>query len=76
MIKRRLGENFANSISSNLEVKTVEVARKDARGGKRKQPRENRGERGDRKPREQKEEKKEDQPAATEEAAKQEAPKT
>ena len=70
MIKRRLGEEFATAISANLEVKAQEVARKDAKGGKRKQPRAG----GERK-REQKEEKKEEKPA--EEAPKQqEAPKT
>ena len=70
MIKKRFGETFAEAIKANLEIKTPEVARKDARGGKRK-PRENKGER---KPREQKDEKKEDKPAA-EEAPKQEAKK-
>jgi hypothetical protein len=70
MIKKRFGETFAEAIKANIEIKTPEVARKDARGGKRK-PRENKGER---KPREQKDEKKEDKPAA-EEAPKQEAKK-
>ena len=71
MIKKRFGETFAEAIKANLEIKTPEVARKDARGGKRK-PRENN--KGERKPREQKDEKKEDKPAA-EEAPKQEAKK-
>lgn len=71
MIKRRLGDDFATSISANLEIKAHE-ARRDAKGGKRGgKPRDNK----ERKPREPKEEKKEDKPAATEEAAKAEEPK-
>lgn len=67
MIKRRFGDDFATSISANLEIKAHEPNRKDAKGGKRGgKPRENR----ERKPREQKEEKKEEKPAATEEAPK------
>jgi hypothetical protein len=77
MIKRRLGDDFATAISSNLEVKAPEIVRKDAKGGKRR-PRENKGDRPDRKPREQKEEKKEEKPvvAAEEAPKKEEAPKT
>jgi hypothetical protein len=74
MIKKRLGDDFATAISSNIEVKAPEVARKDAKGYK-KRPRENKGERPDKKPREQKEEKKEDKPAAEEAPKKEEAPK-
>lgn len=50
MIKRRFGETFATTLSSNLEVKAAEVARKDNKGGKRK-PRVEKGERKERKPR-------------------------
>lgn len=50
MIKRRFGEDFATTLSSNLEVKAAEVARRGDKGGKRK-PRENKGERKERKPR-------------------------
>jgi len=50
MIKRRFGETFATTLSSNLEVKAAEVARKDNKGGKRK-PRAEKGERKERKPR-------------------------
>ena len=62
MIKRRMGEDFATKLGANLEIKSAEVAKKEARGGRRR-PRENRegrerGERGERKPRENKEEKK------------------
>ena len=42
MIKRRFGDNFATALSSNLEVKAAEVARRDNKGGKRK-PRDNKG---------------------------------
>jgi hypothetical protein len=59
MIKRRLGEDFAKAISSNLEVKATEVARKDARGTKKRRDNREKGDRAERKPREQKEEKKE-----------------
>jgi hypothetical protein len=74
MIKRRFGDDFATAISSNIEVKALEIVRKDAKGGKRK-PRENKGERAERKPREQKDEKKEEGKPAAEEAPKEEAPK-
>ena len=50
MIKRRFGETFATTLSSSLEVKAAEVARRDNKGGKRK-PREPRGEKFERKER-------------------------
>lgn len=51
MIRRRLGEDVAAQLSASLEVKAPEVARRDAKGG-RKKPRGERPERGERKPRE------------------------
>ena len=51
MIKKRFGDDFANSITANLEVKTQEAVKRDAKGKGRKP----RGEyKGDRKPRENK----------------------
>ena len=44
MIKKRFGDDFANKIKDNLEVKANEVAKKDARGGKQRRVRG--GERG------------------------------
>lgn len=54
MIKKRLGEDFATRISSNIEIKAHEVVRRGERGGRgqRRGPRGERGERGERKPRE------------------------
>jgi len=78
MIKKRLGDDFASKLSDNLQVKVTEVAKKDARGGKRK-PRENRGEKGDkpeRKPKgEQTEAKAEEKPQEEGAKPQQEAPK-
>jgi hypothetical protein len=54
MIKRRLGEDFATAISSNLEIKAAEIARKDAKGGKRRRDTREKGDRAEKKPREQK----------------------
>ena len=65
MIKKRFGEDFANKINNNLEVKANEVIKRDVRGGK--QRRNNRGDR-ERKPKEPKPEKKEEK--AAEEAPK------
>jgi hypothetical protein len=67
MIKRRYGDDFATQLSANLEIKAIEIVRKDNKGGRRK-PRENRENKGERKPREQreqqpKEEKKEEKVA-------------
>ena len=57
MIKKRFGDDFVNSITANLEVKTQEAVKRDAKGKGRKP----RGEyKGDRKPRENKGEKKEE----------------
>ena len=50
MLKKRFGDDFANKISSNLEIKANEIAKKDVRGGKQRRVRG--GERGERKPRE------------------------
>jgi hypothetical protein len=50
MIKKRFGDDFATSINANLEVKTQEAVKRDAKGKGRK-PREFKGER---KPRENK----------------------
>jgi len=51
MLKKRLGEDFAAKIADKIEIKAAEVARRDAKGGKRKP----RGDfKGERKPREQK----------------------
>jgi hypothetical protein len=51
MIKRRLGEDFLGLIAPSLEIKAVEIVRRDVKGGKRK-PRGEYKDRGDRKPRE------------------------
>ena len=61
MIKKRFGDDFATSISANIEIRAADVTRKDNKGGKRK-PKGDQKERKERKPRE---EKKEEAPAAT-----------
>ena len=54
MLKKRFGEDFANKINGNLEVKANEVIKRDVRGGRGgKRPRGDRVER-ERKPRENK----------------------
>lgn len=51
MIKKRFGDDFVTSITANLEVKTQEAAKRDAKGKGRKP----RGDfKGERKPRENK----------------------
>ena len=51
MIKKRFGDDFANSISANIEIRAADAARKDNKGGKRK-PRTDQKDRKERKPRE------------------------
>jgi len=55
MIKRRFGDDFANSIKDRIEIKAAEVVRKDFKTGGKRKPRTDGKERGERKPREQKE---------------------
>ena len=75
MLKKRFGDDFVSTISSNLEIKAHEVVRRDNRGGRgQRRPRGDRTDKGDRRPREKREKKEgekaeeettQQQPAAT-----------